>query len=117
MATWPSLLPQSPLIDGFNRQKRQNRRSFEPEGGKSSHILFYTAVPEVLSVSFVMDETQRQTFEDFYDIDTLFGTQAFDFTDPNTGNTVNARFVGEPPNIEPNGPYLYTVSFELEIVI
>lgn len=117
MVTWPTSLPQSPLIEGFSRQKRQNRRTFEPEAGKSKHILFYTAVPETMDLNFIMDESQRQTFESFYENDVLFGTQTFDFPDPNTGNTITVRFIGEPPNVESNGPFLYNISFELEAIV
>lgn len=116
MATWPASLPQSPLVNGFSRQKLQNRRSFEPEGGKSTHILFYSAVPEIMEVSFIMDESQRQTFNTFYENDTLFGTQPFTFKDPQTQNDVTVRFVGDPPDTQETGPFLVTISFELEIL-
>ena len=115
MAQWPSNLPQSPLIDGFSRQKRQNRREFQPEGGKSTSVLFYTAVPDVLEISlYLRGEQQRQDFEDFYDNTLLFGTQPFDFTDPQTGTVGQFRFVGSQPEFDPSGFTDFIVSFTLE---
>jgi len=115
MASWPSTVPQSPLIDGFRRQKRQNRRDFDPEGGKSTSILFYTAVADVLEIEIYLEgEQQRQDFEDFYDNDILFGTQPFDYLDPQTEQIGQFRFVGAPPEFTPQGHRDFIVSFTLE---
>lgn len=114
MSVWPNTLPQSPLLEGFARVYRQNKISFQPEGGKSKDVLFFTAVPEVMNLQFVLNESQRQTFVTFYKTTTLFGTQYFTFTDPNTNQSISVRFSGEPPNISALSDRFFNVTFQLE---
>lgn len=114
MSNWPSTLPPSPLINGFGRQKRSAKQEFQPEGGTSKPVVFYTAVPDVLDVRFLINNDQRETLNNFYENELLFGTQSFNFTDPQSGQTEIFRFIGGPPDYSPQGPFLFVVSFTLE---
>jgi hypothetical protein len=114
MANWPVTLPQSPLIDGFSRTLRKHKQSFEPEGGKSKDVLFFTAVPEIMSVSFNVDKAQYDTLQTFYKVTTLFGTQYFTFADPHTGSNINVRFIGDGITYTPISDRHYRADFNLE---
>ena len=116
MADWPSTLPQSPLVRNLSSNLRENKREFRPDGGRSTALRMFTNVPEVFSVSFFMDLSQLNTFNDFYENVTNFGIDRFNFTHPYTGNTVEARFVGDPPDVNVTGGVNFIVSFEVELL-
>ena len=111
--SWPSTLPQRPLLRNYRRQKRDNRREFDPDGGRSTAIRFFTDVPDVVSVSFFLDLDQKDTLDNFY-ADT--GVDTFDIPDPETGTTVTARFVGGPPQYNTVGGRFTVAQFEIEIL-
>ena len=115
MSTWPSSLPATPLLQRFRRQSVDNKQEFQPEGGRSKSLVFYTNVPETFRVRFFLeDNTQRETLETFYRTTTNFGTQRFTFTDPQSGNSVTARFLSRPEYTTIDGTKLHA-DFELEI--
>lgn len=94
-----------------------NKREFEPEGGKTKAIVFYTAVPDVLSVQFYLEgNAQREAFEQFYNITTTFGTQPFTFKDPSSGVEKTMRFVGDPPQYRVVGYEDYTAAVDIEVL-
>lgn len=110
---WPSTLPQRPLLRNFREQQRENRREFDPDGGRSTAIRFYTNVPDVLTVNFFLDLDQKQVFKQFYND---VGTDTFAIPDPETGTTVTARFVGGPPEYTTVGGRFTIAQFEIEIL-
>lgn len=114
MSAWPNTLPVSPLIEGFSRAYIKHKDVFNPTGGKATEILYFTAVPEILEVNFLLNKEQLATFNTFYRVTTLFGTQYFTFKDPQTGDTVQVRFVGDPPSKVAESDRHYRVSFQLE---
>lgn len=114
MSSWPATLPQSPLIEGFNRALMTHKSTFNPTGGKSKDTLFFTAVPEIWNVSFVVNTQQLTTFNNFYRVTTLFGTQYFTFKDPQTGAVTQVKFQGDPPRQEPVSHQSFRISFNLE---
>lgn len=111
MMMYPDTLP-SPLLRGFRRQRRENKSTFNPQGGQPRTVVFYTAVPEILTMSLHLTVEQKQIFEQFYK-DTLFGTQLFEWVDPEDGSVAYYRFVGSPPNYQAVG-LDYRVNFQLE---
>lgn len=114
MSAWPNTLPVSPLIDGYSRAYIKHKGVFNPTGGKATEILYYTAVPELLEVSFLLHKSQLTIFDTFYRVTTLFGTQYFTFKDPQYGVTISVRFFGDPPSKVPESDQHYKVSFQLE---
>lgn len=114
MSNWPATLPQSPLIEGFSRRKRKNKREFTSQGGTTKSVLFYTAVPEILNLRFFLTKEQQETLEEFYDIGTTFGTETFTIPDPVRNETIVVKFIGDPPQYEPVGDIYWVATFELE---
>lgn len=112
---WPNELPQSPLLEGFSRQKQENRSRFDPQGGRSKHVVFYTSVPEVIEMEMFLDQSQKDRFESFYEVDTLFGTQEFTIPDPNKNQTILVKFIGDPPLFRNVGFKDWIVQFALEV--
>ena len=116
MSQWPSNLPQSPLVDGFSRRKKKGKSEFESQGGTTKSVVFFTAVPEIMKFRLFLDnDQQRQDLQAFYDNTLLFGTKAFDIDDPNTGQQMTAKFVGDPPNFSPIGATYWVAEFDLEV--
>ena len=113
---WPEDLPKSPLLRNFSRQRRQNKREFSPDGGRSTYVRFYSDVPDVLSVEFLFNKNQLSIFRDFYKNSTNFGIDRFNFNDPIENEVVEARFVGDVPDESAITHNLFRVSFELEII-
>jgi hypothetical protein len=73
--------------------------------------------PTNFAVSFVMDNTQIETLDDFIK-DTIKGTARFDFPHPRTRSTIEVRIIpnsdGTYYNIDYLGVEHYTVSMKLE---
>lgn len=114
MSAWPTTLPTTPLISGFNRTYMEHKDTFKPTGGKSTDVLYFTAVPEIFTVSFLVNKSQRAILHNFYKVTTLFGTQYFTFTDPETFDTIQVRFVGTPPAYVAESDNWFKASFQLE---
>jgi len=74
----------------------------------------FTAVPKLLSCSFLMTAAQLQTFETFYDTTIVGGSDSFDWTHPRLGTTISCRFV-QVPTFVPVGLY-WRVSAEIEVL-
>jgi hypothetical protein len=62
--------------------------------------------------------TQRATFETFYKTTISEGTDAFDFIDPSTFNTVSARFM-QPPSLSgvSGGDTATTVQWRMDLML
>lgn len=77
------------------------------------------AKSSVLSLTFLMTETQVTTLENFIQ-NTIKGTARFGFTHPRKNTTVETRIVpqseGEMYNLTYAAPGFYNVSLQLEIL-
>lgn len=84
---WPSTLPQTPKRGTFNGGPRDNRRKFVPDHGQP--ILRRATTAIVMAYQGVvfpnLSNTQRTTFETFFDTTLVGGTIPFQWADPVTG--------------------------------
>ena len=85
MPTWPVSLPQEPLIDSYSAQLQNNVIRSAMSAGPAKTRRRFTAGVEILNVSFIMTEAQKDTFEAFFYNDIGHGALEFDFTHPETG--------------------------------
>ena len=116
MATWPSTLPQSPLLAGFSRSKRNPSVEFNPDGGKTTSLVFYTAVPDVMNFNLLLFPAQRTILNNFYFTTLVGGQLTFDFRDPDDNSIKTWRFVGGPPSFTSQGTnYLASMTFEEQV--
>lgn len=95
MAIWPVSLPQSFEL-GVQDTRQQGFTRSTTDTGPYKQRKRFTATSRFLSGSMLLTGTQRATFETFYKTTLSEGTDAFDFVDPSTFNTISARFV-QPP--------------------
>jgi prophage DNA circulation protein len=111
MASWPSSLPQTPLLDGYSDVPQNSvlRSDFDTYTKQRNR---FTAVIHDVSEKYVMTNNQYTTFIEFYENTLNFGADVFTKTDPVTGLTKNYRFV-EPYSSSFNG-VLWVVELTLE---
>lgn len=95
MATWPSTLPQSPLIDGYKETPRPNSIEADLEGWKVTRPQF-GANPTQASVSLMMTAAQLATFKTFYNTTINYGNDQFVWKLPTSSVNQNFKFRGQP---------------------
>lgn len=101
MPTWPETLPQVSLIDGLSYAPVQNVVAFATETGPGKLRRRSTARSKVVTMRFLLDETQRATFLAFFEDDLEDGALTFELDDPVTGELAKWRF-------DPASPYSLT---------
>ena len=98
---WPVSLPAAPLRAG-NQQVLQDSVIRSSMGyGPAKLRRRTTAQIKQQPINLVLDATERGILENFY-INTLGQTQAFNYVDPVSGSTVDARFLSAPTYRELN---------------
>lgn len=77
MATWPASLPQTPRLTDYEESFRDPVLRTDMQGGEEKTRLLYSAVPRDITMSFVLDQAQMDTFESFWENDINFGATRF----------------------------------------
>ena len=92
---WPVTLPVAPLRAG--NQQVLNDAVIRSEMGYGPAKLRRRTTAQIKQqpINLVLDDAERNTLDTFY-ISTLSQTLPFNYTDPVTGATVDARFVSPP---------------------
>jgi hypothetical protein len=113
MTTWPSTLPQCPIMN-FSEQRQRNVVAFEPDVGPPKMRRRSTAVAVTTSVTFRMSTTQLAAFNTFYETTLSDGVLPFDWAHPVTKVTYSWMFdAKEAPTVERMSPQHHRVSFNL----
>ena len=111
---WP--LTVAPQQSGYNETPPNTTLATEMNAGPQKVRLRYTAAPRRFSLTYHLTKAEVATLDTFYNTTTLGGTLEFNWTNPRTAGSVEARFVpGKPPTysaIEIDGD----VSVQLEIL-
>lgn len=93
MATLPAYVQI--LIDGYAQKRESALLRTEMEYGPPKQAKVKSRVMVTRSVKmYVASKVNFQSFETWYRDDINEGSSWFDMTDPVSGSTVNARFVG-----------------------
>jgi hypothetical protein len=93
MATLPSYVQI--LFDGYNRTRESALLRTEMEYGPPKQAKIKSKVMITSQVNLYFDSKANfQSFETWYDETLDEGSGWFDMTDPVSGNTISARFVG-----------------------
>lgn len=91
MATFPAYAQI--LYSGYSQKKESALLRTEMDSGPPKQAKVKSKVMMVRSVKiYLASKTGFQDFEDWYDTDLQLGSAWFDFVDPVSGSTVQARF-------------------------
>lgn len=113
MIQWPNELPQTPLLDGFSETIRSDATIIgEVEIGIPKKRPRYTAVPEIVSESYLLDKNQFNIFKNFYITDLRFGADKFLKQDPISEEQKTYRFI-KNYEFDQNGIFI-NINIELE---
>jgi hypothetical protein len=110
---WPALLPQSPLVSGYNEKLPNTIIRTQMDNGVAKTRRRFTATVRPMSISFTMTPSQVALLDTFYNDTTKGGSLRFEWTHPRTGVTKEFRFVN-PPEINGARGNNYSVSISLE---
>lgn len=113
MPTWPSTLPQKPLVEGYAETFQSGQVRSEMDTGPPKVRRRFTATVNRFEMSFMMDSTQLDTLESFYETDLEGGVLQFDFPDPRGTGTKLLRF-RERYTTSPRGSLFFTVACPFE---
>ena len=116
---WPTSLPQVPLFNGYKRQLPNNliRSSMDTGGDKVRKR--GRNKPESVSATYVLDNSQRKTLEDFVHDNLAEGAICFNWPHPELNKLVRARIKAGNDGLFSIEPYstslFWSVTVNLEI--
>ncbi len=114
MADWPATLPQKPQQDGFSSTKVDGRLRTSMSEGPEKVRRRFTAVPEILTCSFIFSPTQLSTFNTFFD-DTLAGGSMTYLWDHPISDVNSVCRIKDMPVLSPKG-LSWQVAFTVEVL-
>lgn len=95
MTTWPATLPQKQFVGLTVKADDAVLRS-PMDAGPPSRRNRFTAVTKSVKVPLVLNGTQKQTFDTFFETTLQNGALEFDWEDPTTDATVAFAFKSPP---------------------
>lgn len=111
---WPSILPTSPLVNGYNRSLTETRLRTPNSSGADKVRNRYTAAVESVTEPYVLTVAQKEALETFYKSTLKNGALRFIKKEPESGNDSEYRFVS-PLSFVKAGIY-YTTTLQLELM-
>ena len=115
MADWPASLPSLPLADSYSETTTSGKIHSQMSVGPGKVRRRSTAVTRTFSLVYLLDATQKAAFETFYQTTLSGGTLSFNWTRPDTGATVTARFGPSEPAYSLAGLDFYA-SMDIEVL-
>lgn len=109
---WPSDLPQTPLLDGYKETPQEGSISFQPAVGPPKRRKRSSAVGANIEASFLMTDTQYDSFLTFYEATLQQGSDAITWINWRTGATATYYMMGYDPELNvghQNGELLHKV--------
>jgi hypothetical protein len=98
--SWPAILPQKFLVDGYKETPPDNTVRHDPDGGAALARKKYTAAVGKISGAMSMTAAQVAILDNFYA--TYGGFTEFIFPNPRTGAAMNCRMLA-PPDYSADG--------------
>lgn len=96
MASWPSSLPQLPLVDGYQEQAGQNVIRSQVDSGPMKRRRRFTTSRDRFQMVFEMESAELSIFKDFFRFTLAHGALSFDYQHPQELVPATFAFVGEP---------------------
>lgn len=119
-AVWPASLPRGPKLGHQETPPRPVVRTQMDVGPAKQRPRSTADATKIDSVTLYFTRNQVATFDAFFRETLGFGSEAFEWTHPRTGNLVDARFVDTPrySSLAPrqDGSEKYKVEFTLELL-
>ncbi len=111
---WPPDLPLAPLIDGYDESFGELTLVSDVAGGEPEYRRRTVAAAQPITCQFLLTAAQMDTFEQFYEGDTVGGCLPFTWPHPRDGQ-VRAAFAGGP-ELSALGGDLYEVATSVEVL-
>jgi hypothetical protein len=116
--TWPTSLPQTPLLGSFAESLNINSIRTPMDNGPAK-TRRRSRLPTPIQCAFTMTGAQIVTLEDFVK-NTLFGVRRFNFTHPRLRTTCEVKIVpgsdGKYYDLSPLGAGMWHVAMAMEIL-
>ena len=116
---WPTTLPQVPEFNGYKRSLPNNLIRSSMDTGSDKVRKRGRFKPEVVSATYILDNTQKTTLENFVHDSLAEGAICFNWPHPELNKLVRARLKAGSNGIFDIQPYntslMWQVSLELEI--
>lgn len=93
---WPNALPSAPLLRELSETAPNTTIRTSMDVGPAKIRRRQTVAPRMFNVIWSMTRNQVATFDEFYTITTLGGSEPWEYTHPRTGATVDFRFASVP---------------------
>lgn len=114
---WPLSLPVAPLVSGYQEALPDNTIRTNMDKGPAKVRRKGAALPVVFKVKMTLTQSQRAELRTFLNSTTAQGALRFEWTHPDTGATIECRFVPSRGGMimfsAPRGEY-QDASFSLE---
>lgn len=112
--SWPISLPQTFSQSGFNQNQKPNTIRSTVNVGEDLVRPLSTSVITLVSGSMILNKTQYETINTFYNQILHFGVDKFNFSDPMVQtNVYEHRFLSSPV-FTSVGPIHYRVDLQFE---
>lgn len=102
---WPLLLPQDPLLDGWQENLPDNTLRTEMEQGPAKLRRRSTAASGRMTLQFLLSGSEGGVLDHFYTATLASGTKAFRMGHPRRGDMMTCRFMSPPEYTAVNGAY------------
>lgn len=102
---WPSEL-DAPTRDGWSRQAYDTRQTRETGAGVIGFRRRFSLEPELISLSLILDRTQKAIFDKFYRVTCKGGTLFFEMPEPTTHGWPLLMSDGSPLLMQDGTPLL-----------
>jgi len=114
---WPTALPQKPLVDGYKRTLPNNLLRSSMDTGSDKVRKRGRFKPQVVSASYVLTATQRNTLEDFVRNSIAEGAICFNWPHPELNKLVRARLKAGSEGILDFSPYKDTTRWAVTVTL
>jgi hypothetical protein len=114
---WPTSLPASPLVEGWQGSDPVNVVETDIDGGPTNSLLVGFSTNFTTPIQMVLTADQLfglDGFRQFYEQDSLHGTVEFAWRNPPIDADVTCRFRLPHPTWEKVGPDAWLVQFTVE---
>ena len=109
---WPSYLPQVMRLEGLSGKKKSNVIRTQMDAGPQKARRRYTVSTKDFTGSIVLNETQRELFENWYDNVLGSGALRFVMKDPQTLQLSEFRFTDDYDEDASDGLWIITMILE-----
>lgn len=109
---WPTTLPQLIRLEGLTAKKKTNIVRTQMDAGPQKARRRYTVQSKEFTGSIVVNESQREILEAFYDNILGSGVLRFVMKDPQTLQPAEFRFLEEYDEESNDGLWIITMKLE-----